>query len=59
MADIGKPLRRYKVIPLTEPVVPTHEPPRTAPKHAPSSPSGPTRQPAAPMPAQPAEPERV
>lgn len=59
MADIGKPLRRYKVIPLTEPVAPTHEPPqRVAPQIVPS-PNGPIRQPAAPMPAQPAEPERV
>jgi hypothetical protein len=26
MADIGKPLRRRQVIPLTEPVAPSHEP---------------------------------
>jgi hypothetical protein len=26
MAQIGEPVRRYTVIPLTEPVPPTHEP---------------------------------
>jgi hypothetical protein len=26
MAQIGEPVRRYTVIPLTEPVSPTHEP---------------------------------
>jgi len=31
MADIGKPLRRRQVIPLTEPVAPTHEPAAPAP----------------------------
>lgn len=58
MADIGKPLRRYKVIPLTEPVVPTHEPQRVAPiPTAPSSPPSPGV-PVHPVP-QPSEPERV
>jgi hypothetical protein len=26
MADIGKPVRRITVVPLTEPIQPTHEP---------------------------------
>lgn len=33
--DIGKPVRRITVIPLTEPVPPTHEPPPKEPVHAP------------------------
>lgn len=53
MADIGKPLRRYKVIPLTEPVVPTHEPQRVSP-----TPNAPGGVPVSPQKV-PAEPERV
>lgn len=52
MADIGKPVRRYKVIPVTDPErrsVPTAPP--VSPERAPSSPS--------PVSPQPAEPERV
>lgn len=50
MADIGKPLRRYKVVPLRETVPDTREPQQAPP---------PGREPAPTVPAQPAEPERV
>lgn len=56
MADIGEPLKRYRVVPLRETVPPTREPvqapPPSLPARVPSSPS-------VPAPTTPAEPERV
>lgn len=53
MADIGKPLKRYKVVPLREAVPPTREPVQAPP------PALPERTPSSPSPVMPAEPERV
>jgi hypothetical protein len=43
MADIGKPIRRITVVPLTEPIQPTPEPtpkapPAKEPAHVPTGP---------------------
>lgn len=52
--EIGKPLRRHQVVPITEPVPATPEPERRAPQRTPSSP---TTVPASPQPSK--VPERV
>lgn len=52
MADIGKPVRRYKVIPVTDPERRAIPAPSVSPERAPSSPSV---QPST----VPAEPEKV
>lgn len=65
MADIGKPLKRYKVIPVSPVDIPqTPEPGRRATPTLPnpSEPSVPGRRapaPSSPAAPQPAEPERV